>query len=261
MTSGAGNDRSGSSSMPEGQDCNNRASGVNEGGVEVKWVEAVQSKGLALVCSSPDKNVAVIVVRGTVNLRNILLAFKLWPGYSAEPELGVRLHAGFAQVADELYLEIEPLLDKDMSIHLTGHSMGGAVCIILGMRLLARGYRVAQVVAFGSPMVVWNGASELENFRCRWAGKLPLTRVEHCLDPVVNFPVPTSALAALSSRRKLAMYAPVGTLVRIGSENIPFREARLDTRALHKRTSILQMSKAHRLWSYRDQLSLDMCTR
>jgi len=228
---------------------------------------------LALVCSSPEKNVAVIVVRGTDNLRNVLLALKLWPGYSAEPDLGVRLHAGFAQVADELYDQIEPLLDKGMSIHLTGHSMGGAVCIILGMRLLSRGYRVAQVVAFGSPMVVWNGASERESFRCRWAGKLPLTRVEHCLDPVVNFPVPTSALAALSSRRQLAMYAPVGTLVRIGSENLPrtgrregcggmgAREARLDTRALHKRTSILQMSKAHRLWSYRDQLSLDMCTR
>merc|ERR1719326_2543809 len=94
--------------------------------------------------------------------------------------------------------------------------MGGAVCIILGMRLLARGYHVAQVVAFGAPMVVWNEAGQEGAFRSKWEAVLPLTRVEHRLDPIVNFPVPTSALTALSSRRQLAMYAPVGTLVLVG---------------------------------------------
>ena len=84
--------------------------------------------------------------------------------------------------------------------------------------------------------------------------------------------VPTSALTALSSRRQLAMYAPVGTLVLVGqappsgmaSINCLRDRATaspLDTRALQKRTSLLQMSKAHRLGSYREGLSLDKRAR
>jgi hypothetical protein len=67
--------------------------------VQVTWVEAAKTKGAAVVCSCPQQKVAVVVVRGTVNLRNVLLALKLWPSYSSDPALGMRLHSGFAQVA------------------------------------------------------------------------------------------------------------------------------------------------------------------
>ena len=87
-----------------------------------------------------------------------------------------------------------------------------------------------------------------------------------CILLVRVWQVPTSALTALSSRRRLAMYAPVGTLVLVptstpNSKGRRDRASPLDTRALLKRTSILEMSKAHRLGSYREGLALDNSSR
>jgi hypothetical protein len=148
---------------------------------ELTWVEAPRSQGLALVCVTPSENVAVVAVRGSVNIRNILLALQIWPT-PTEKGIGVSLHSGFAQVADEMMVKIEPLLHKSMKIHLTGHSLGGAVSTILALRLKAKGYDISQVVAFGMPLVVWAGDQR------ELPLDIPLLRVEHPLDPIVNFP-------------------------------------------------------------------------
>ncbi len=148
---------------------------------ELTWVEAPRSQGLAFVCVSPSENLAVFAVRGSVNMRNILFALKMWPKRTEEG-IGVSLHSGFAQVADEMLVKIEPLLRTGMKVHLTGHSLGGAVSTILALRLKARGYDIAQVVAFGMPLVVW-GVDERQ-----LALDIPLLRVEHPLDPIVHFP-------------------------------------------------------------------------
>ena len=61
-----------------------------------------------------------------------------------------------------------------------------------------------QVVAFGAPMVVWNGDSQAQASTARTPAqaqaqaeaeaeaeaRLPLIRVEHMLDPVVKLPAP-----------------------------------------------------------------------
>jgi hypothetical protein len=148
---------------------------------ELTWVEAPRSQGLALVCVTPSENVAVVAVRGSVNIRNILSALQVWPT-PTEKGIGVSLHSGFAQVADEMMVKIEPLLHKGMKIHLTGHSLGGAVSTILALRLKAKGYDISQVVAFGMPLVVWAGDQR------ELPLDIPLLRVEHPLDPVVHFP-------------------------------------------------------------------------
>ena len=148
---------------------------------ELTWVEAPRSQGLAFVCVSPSENLAVVAVRGSVNMCNILYALKMWPK-PTEEGIGVSVHSGFAQVADEMLVKIEPLLRKGMKIHLTGHSLGGAVSTILALRLKARGHDIAQVVAFGMPLVVW-GVDQREI-----PLDIPLLRVEHPLDPIVHFP-------------------------------------------------------------------------
>jgi len=72
-------------------------------------------------------------------------------------EFGVGVHAGYAEVADELYealhQEMHGLIAKDTAIHVTGHSMGGAVSLILAMRLVAAGYLVSQVLCMRAPWV------------------------------------------------------------------------------------------------------------
>jgi len=215
--------------------------------IRIRWVEAPRSKGLALVCIAPRDKIAVIVVRGTENARNVVQALKVWPRYRPEgAEFGVGVHAGYAEVADELYealhQEMHGLIAKDTAIHVTGHSMGGAVSLILAMRLVAAGYLVSQVVTFAAPMVIWSRHTPA--FAALGDARLPVIRVEHALDPVPCLPAPTRALAHLS-HDKLWRYQPVGRLVTIGTHG---------ARQMTKRNSILQMSKAHRLGKYREGL-------
>jgi pimeloyl-ACP methyl ester carboxylesterase len=227
--------------------------------VKVTWVEAPKARGLALVCQAPEEKIALVVVRGTMNVRNALLALKIWPRYSPEATSiagsSVRLHAGFAEVADELFDQIKPLLTKDTNVHLTGHSMGGAVSIILGMRLLAEGFSVSRIVAFGAPMVVWNPHNDCS---CDdWVPRLPLVRVEHALDPVVKFPLPFGALGALANITNSnlgnggswAMYRPIGRLVMLEDPHAVLKRRR-------PVLNLLEREKAHRLWSYREILAI-----
>ena len=94
--------------------------GEGERDVELSWVEAKRTKGLALVCQAPEDKIALVVVRGTVNFKNALLALKMWPRHSEE-DLGVRLHSGFVEVADELFTDLEQVLaGKDTEIHQHG---------------------------------------------------------------------------------------------------------------------------------------------
>lgn len=45
--------------------------------------------------------------------------------------------------------DIEQFLEPSVPIKLAGHSMGGAVAVILAMKLKARGYNVAKVMGVG----------------------------------------------------------------------------------------------------------------
>ena len=66
----------------------------------IRWVEAPKSKGLALVCISPRDKIAVIVVRGTENARNVVQALKVWPVWPRyPPEVCVCVSACVSHVA------------------------------------------------------------------------------------------------------------------------------------------------------------------
>ena len=66
---------------------------------------------------------------------------------------GAALHQGFAYAAKQVYAELKPLLKPDYKIQVTGHSLGGAVAVILAMYLDSDDFNIGQVVTFGQPKV------------------------------------------------------------------------------------------------------------
>eukprot|EP00979_Chaetoceros_neogracilis_P007728 scaffold1647_cov232-Chaetoceros_neogracile.AAC.10 len=68
-----------------------------------------------------------------------------------DDELGIRLHKGFRDHATRLVDDVEPLLghrhNKRATVEVSGHSLGGAVAMIVAMKLKKRGYYVEKVTS------------------------------------------------------------------------------------------------------------------
>lgn len=88
-------------------------------------------------------------IRGTAEKANV------WDDLEAalipDSILGVPLHHGFQKDALAIYEDAIPHLRKDFPLRITGHSLGGAVAMILGAYFDSQGYRVERVVTFGQP--------------------------------------------------------------------------------------------------------------
>lgn len=93
----------------------------------------------------------ILSVRGTSNVENAMVdaAFQLLPN----DHTGIKLHQGFALSADYIYDKVKDRLNKNYRIDTTGHSLGGAVALILAMYLDASGYDAGRVITFGQPKV------------------------------------------------------------------------------------------------------------
>jgi len=92
-----------------------------------------------------------IAVRGTDNIENTFVNFSL--KLTLDKKIGVRFHSGFLQAAQAIYSEIKSKIEKDYIINTTGHSLGGAVALILAMLLDSNNFKIGQVVTFGQPKV------------------------------------------------------------------------------------------------------------
>ncbi|MBC8209702.1 MAG: lipase family protein [Gammaproteobacteria bacterium] len=93
----------------------------------------------------------LISVRGTSNAENTMVDLSL--KLTQDQHTGIRLHSGFSAASAQIYSEIKPRLKKDYVINTTGHSLGGAVALVLAMYLDADHFRVGQVITFGQPKV------------------------------------------------------------------------------------------------------------
>jgi len=132
------------------------------------------------VADSRLDGVSIVAIRGTSNVENALLDLSLQ--LQPDRKSGLRLHQGFAAAARQVYRRLTTVLEPGHRLILTGHSMGGAVAMILARYLDADGIAVDRVVTFGQPKVTnLPGADALAN--------LDIVRVVTPLDLVPLLPL------------------------------------------------------------------------
>jgi hypothetical protein len=131
-----------------------------------------------------------IAVRGSSNFKNWILDVEYIQSRRTEDcpddHLDISLHSGFHKAADEVYQLILPHLRQDYQTRITGHSLGGAIAVILMILLQRQGYSIEKCITFGQPKVTnADGAKSLQ--------QLPLLRVVNhedivpCLPPTTLF--------------------------------------------------------------------------
>jgi hypothetical protein len=145
----------------------------------VTVVELPSTKIRYALFEDDARRTADVAIRGTVNLRNT--AFDLQFLKARSEKLGIYLHSGFEKSAAAIYADLRPRLKPGYSIRIAGHSLGGAVAIILGMLLSTDGYTVEKVLASAPPKV-----TDAEG----WARfpRLRVLRVAGPFDPVPFLP-------------------------------------------------------------------------
>jgi len=97
-----------------------------------------------------DNGISIIVIRGTANDANVLSDVDV--RLVSDTRTGIRLHKGFRDVAVNIMQIIDTTKTLEHTVHVTGHSLGGAVAQIIGMWLHTRGKNV-QIYSYGSPKV------------------------------------------------------------------------------------------------------------
>ena len=151
---------------------------LNRQGQSLVHQAIIEASQVSYFLSTAD-GVQTIAVRGTANLTNAMvdLDIELQP----DEQLGIILHNGFRSGALAVANDVQPWLQPDQPIHITGHSLGGAIAVILTMYLQQEGFSVEQVITFGQPKVTnVTGAN-------RYAD-MPLTRVVTLKDMVPLVP-------------------------------------------------------------------------
>ena len=108
--------------------------------------------------------ISIIVIRGTANDANVLSDIDV--RLVDDARTGIKLHKGFRDAAVTIMQIIDTSTKTERTIvqgqtltyplehtvHVTGHSLGGAVAQIIGMWLHTRGKNV-QIFSYGSPKV------------------------------------------------------------------------------------------------------------
>lgn len=136
-----------------------------------------------------------VAIRGTVSLTDLSIDLKTRQVF--DEECGCVFHAGFKQVADAVADDIVQFLEPGAEVKLAGHSLGGAVAVIVAVKLKLRGYNVGQVMTFGAPMVTdARGAALLRDH-------VPVMRVTHERDPVPLAPLTRATVAPSDPNQKV----------------------------------------------------------
>jgi len=99
-----------------------------------------------------EDGISIIIIRGTANDANVLSDVDV--RLVSDTRTGIRLHKGFRDAAVTIMQIIDTSTQYPLehTVHVTGHSLGGAVAQIIGMWLHKRGNNV-QVFSYGSPKV------------------------------------------------------------------------------------------------------------
>lgn len=110
---------------------------------------------------NPTHSEIILSFKGTRDLQQWIQDLKIWTvKQRIEGIEGAEIHAGFNEcfrsVADETYKELMKLKEKypEYEVHVTGHSLGGALATLQAFELeYVHGIHVDQVFTFGCPRV------------------------------------------------------------------------------------------------------------
>ena len=152
---------------------------LHQGGDTLVHQAVMPNSQVSYFLSKKD-GVQTIAIRGTSNVENVIVDLDL--ALQLDPQLNIVLHQGFAKAARAVLEDVKPYLNSEYKIRTTGHSLGGAIAVILAMYLEQdSAYQLTQVVSFGQPKVTnVSGAAQFND--------LPLIRVVTPLDIVPLVP-------------------------------------------------------------------------
>lgn len=118
---------------------------------------------------SQGNGVQTIAIRGTANLANVMVDLDI--EFQPDERLGITLHNGFKSGAEAVFNDVKPWLVAGMPVQITGHSLGGAIAVVLAMYLKHdTAMQITQVITFGQPKVTNITGAEIY-------ASIPLTRV------------------------------------------------------------------------------------
>jgi hypothetical protein len=118
---------------------------------------------------SQGNGVQTIAIRGTANLANVMVDLDI--EFQPDERLGITLHNGFKSGAEAVFNDVKPWLVAGMPVQITGHSLGGAIAVVLAMYLKHdTAMQITQVITFGQPKVTNVTGADIYS-------SIPLTRV------------------------------------------------------------------------------------
>ncbi len=97
-----------------------------------------------------DSGITIIIIRGTANTDNVQSDIDV--RLVEDTRTGIRLHKGFRDASITIMQILDESYTIEHTVHITGHSLGGAISQIIGMWLHKRNHNV-QIFSYGSPKV------------------------------------------------------------------------------------------------------------
>lgn len=98
-----------------------------------------------------EHQIQYIFIGGT-NFRRMKQVFlDLHISLEDDEKLGIKIHRGFREAAQELYLSLKKSLRKEVPVKIVGSSLGGVVGQIIGAYLKLEGFTVMSIHAIGCP--------------------------------------------------------------------------------------------------------------
>ena len=120
------------------------------------------------VAADDAKGTLWISIEGSTSLASWQTNLTFQPVPFEDPALDVRVHRGAYEAARVIYDAVEDAVRRHVAthgsrarVHITGHSIGGSLAMVLGLMLILRGAaekkHVADVWTFGAPYVLCGG--------------------------------------------------------------------------------------------------------